>query len=602
MYNFKIKKIITNNNKEIYPKQINVIIGPNNSGKSQFLKDIKNSLLRYNNPYSDKTIVIKSLEYDLPSDFDEFVERYRIKDLLFKTSDNQYYIRNYSGISSNMFHIHNNFSNYLDSGNINIYGDWEETLKNQINNFNNNICIDEKIKKEYNLPDDAVIRNENYAEYLINGQLVKQNISGSGGPLVQRAGESIIPFIDTYGALFTNYLGTEEKLLMCKKQQKYGLQDSSTNFLSEVQFNSKLLDTLSNYTKKLFKRDVYLDRYSWGSEIVFRVGDNFDFIRNSRKDDSDVEIKLKDYNILDDEGDGIKSFITNYLALNMNDKNILLLDEPETFLHPPLARQLGEIIGLSASDEKQIFISTHSADLLRGLVNSGCEINIIRITRKDDYNEINQIDRKTLNEVILSPSLSSGNVLNGLFSEKVYLCEAESDEEFYQALHDKVELLDTAFFTHTKNKQTLKNLSKIYNDLKIPNYRIYDFDIFKDKDLNKAIKGVFDEKQINKYIELKNQMQQSIGIDEKYHNGGINAIDEKHLIDEVNIMLNDLKKNGIIILKYGCLETNLINEGIQYSKNNKDGWLENAIQYIYETDVSILENTYIYKWIFKNDK
>lgn len=44
MYNFKIKQIVTNDGTKITPKKINVIIGPNNCGKSQFLKDIKIAL------------------------------------------------------------------------------------------------------------------------------------------------------------------------------------------------------------------------------------------------------------------------------------------------------------------------------------------------------------------------------------------------------------------------------------------------------------------------------------------------------------------------------------------------------------------------------
>lgn len=44
MYNFKINEILTNNGEKIIPKKINLIIGPNNSGKSQFLKDIKQLL------------------------------------------------------------------------------------------------------------------------------------------------------------------------------------------------------------------------------------------------------------------------------------------------------------------------------------------------------------------------------------------------------------------------------------------------------------------------------------------------------------------------------------------------------------------------------
>lgn len=65
MYNFKIKQIITNNGTAIIPKSINIIIGPNNSGKSQFLKDIKNSLSSHNY-LNKKNITIRDMEYILP--------------------------------------------------------------------------------------------------------------------------------------------------------------------------------------------------------------------------------------------------------------------------------------------------------------------------------------------------------------------------------------------------------------------------------------------------------------------------------------------------------------------------------------------------------
>lgn len=47
MYRFKIEKIVVNASsgvKDINPKRINVIVGPNNSGKSRFLKEIRDSL------------------------------------------------------------------------------------------------------------------------------------------------------------------------------------------------------------------------------------------------------------------------------------------------------------------------------------------------------------------------------------------------------------------------------------------------------------------------------------------------------------------------------------------------------------------------------
>ncbi len=97
MYNFKINEIITNNGTTITPKSINIIIGPNNSGKSQFLKDIKN-ILGQRNSSDKKRIIIKSMDYSLPKNKEELINRYNLKSKIFKTYDGHYYIRNYSGI------------------------------------------------------------------------------------------------------------------------------------------------------------------------------------------------------------------------------------------------------------------------------------------------------------------------------------------------------------------------------------------------------------------------------------------------------------------------------------------------------------------------
>lgn len=596
MYNFKIKQIITNNGTAIIPKSINIIIGPNNSGKSQFLKDIKNSLSSHNY-LNKKNITIRDMEYILPKNKEEFISRYNLHSKIFSNSDNQYYIRNYSGIYDNNIIVSNPASNYLDTGNISITPNWEIDLQRQITNFDHFICNDEKIIEGENYPQNAIIHNERYIEIEENGKKVRKTIAGSEGPLYEEKGASIKNFINLYGNLFFNYLGTEEKLLMCKRQRQYGLQDHNTNFLSEVQFNSKLLDELSNYTKTMFNKDIYLDRFSWGESILFRVGDNFNFIRNAKRNDNEAEIKLKDYNALDNEGDGIKSFVTNYIALNMNDKNILLLDEPESFLHPPLAKQLGEIIAKSSSENKQIFISTHSADLLKGILSVNKDVNIIRITRDKEFNQFNLLKKEAIEQIISNPMLLSSNILNGLFCEKVYICEAESDEEFFQSLHDKINLYDNAFFTHGKNKQTLKDISKIYNTLSIPNYRIYDFDILKDEDFNKALNTFINEQEKNKYIEIRKKVNEVLK-EESYANGGINDIKEDELRNMVINMFNDLKKSKIIILEYGCLESTLDDLGIKYTKN-KNKWFEKAMGLVYESSNDIIESSNIYKWIFK---
>ena len=494
MYNFRIKSIETKDKTIINPKKINIIIGPNNSGKSQFLKDIRN-ILSGNNNSNCQNLIIKKMKYVLPNNKEEFIERYRINSRVFKHADNQWLIRNYSGITNNGIEMNNSINAYLDNGNISIIEDWMNELEREIRDINHVISRDDKIILDGNYPSDAVVHHKSYVEYTKNGEIIRDSIGETSGPFYEQNIDSENVFINNYGRLFFNYLGTEEKLLMCKKQKKYGIQDYNTNFLSEVQFNLKLIDELSRYTKEMFNKDIYLDRYSWGENLLFRVGDDFDFIRQSSRNDNEKEIKLSEYNMLDNEGDGLKSFVTNYLALHMNDKNILLLDEPESFLHPPLAKQLGEIIANSACDNKQIFLSTHSVDLLKGILNINSDVNIIRITRDNDINHFNILDKEKLEEIIMNPMLASSNVLNGLFCEKVFICEAESDEQFYQYLHDRVNQYDSAFFTHGKNKQTLKDIAKSYNELGIQNYRIYDFDILKDEDFNKALNAFIDDKQ-----------------------------------------------------------------------------------------------------------
>ena len=91
-------------------------------------------------------------------------------------------------------------------------------------------------------------------------------------------------------------------------------------------------------------------------------------------------------------GDGFKMFLKICLFSYSHDKNILLLDEPTSFMHPgyvyPFVKYLQEI-----SKEKQIFITTHDIDLIEELLNlykygNFDDILFIRTLRNDKDNVI----------------------------------------------------------------------------------------------------------------------------------------------------------------------------------------------------------------------
>ncbi len=172
---------------------------------------------------------------------------------------------------------------------------------------------------------------------------------------------------------------------------------------------------------------------------MFRVGENFDYIRSAANYSEDVALKLFSESMLDDQGDGLKSFVSTFLSLNHKEQDILLLDEPEAFLHPPLARRLGEMIGDFQNEDRIIFVATHSVEVLKGILTKNQDVNVIRINRSENgKNEIMQLDREILNSILQNPLLRVSRVLEGIFCEKVIITEAEADELVYQELSEKI--------------------------------------------------------------------------------------------------------------------------------------------------------------------
>ena len=83
MYKFKIDKIIVNTadgTEEIVPKKVNIIVGPNNSGKSRFLKEIRDYLSGDNRDIK----IINSIENPLPKSFSELDNVYDVSSKMVK--------------------------------------------------------------------------------------------------------------------------------------------------------------------------------------------------------------------------------------------------------------------------------------------------------------------------------------------------------------------------------------------------------------------------------------------------------------------------------------------------------------------------------------
>lgn len=343
MYKFKVDKIVVNTTDgptDIVPKKINVLVGPNNSGKSRFLKELRD----YISGDEHDLKIIKNINFALPNDFSEFDQSYNVMSKMFRDQFGNWMLKTYSYKPMQGLDMSSSLDYYF-TRNLNSFSEgWKESFSNMLN-------------------------KNNYMQFLRD-----------------------------FGSLFYQYIGTEERLMICKTQKSYGLDNNSTNYLSSVRFNVDLLNDLSTKVKQLFKKDIYLDSQTLGDRIAFRVGNDFSEFKNNGELSQNDANNLYKVDLLDNQGDGLKSFVSTFLSLNSKEGDLILLDEPEAFLHPPLARQLGEMIGSIDNGDTTVFVATHSVEILKGILSKNQNVNVIRITRTDEKeNDIRVLDQKVLN-------------------------------------------------------------------------------------------------------------------------------------------------------------------------------------------------------------
>lgn len=145
-----------------------------------------------------------------------------------------------------------------------------------------------------------------------------------------------------------------------------------------------------------------------------------------------------------DQGMGMRNVFGLLARFLTDNRSIVLMDEPEAFLHPPQAAELGELLGhLCQESGKQLICATHDRSFLAGLARGAA--NHLRV-RRFDYKlenssptpvftsqEVNQNPWKTIRN---KSRVRYSNVLDALFSRRVILVESERDALFYHEALD----------------------------------------------------------------------------------------------------------------------------------------------------------------------
>ena len=271
------------------------------------------------------------------------------------------------------------------------------------------------------------------------------------------------------------------------------LEDAVSHPIQMLYSDDDLEDRISGYFRQAFGEDLIIYRLG-GNEFPLLVGERMAPLDGEDRISASYCRRLLDSTVpLKGQGDGMRSFASVILHLLAPiTPSILMLDEPEAFLHPPQAKLLGELIAKERSPRAQLFVATHSPDVLNGLLNVAPDhLRVLRIQREGTVNLIKELDKERAKAISTDPLMKYSSVLSGVFHDRVIICESDSDCMFYSSLLDLPEVhggrQPDVFFVHANGKDRMAALARALRELDVPVDVIADIDILRSDDVLKNI-------------------------------------------------------------------------------------------------------------------
>lgn len=299
-------------------------------------------------------------------------------------------------------------------------------------------------------------------------------------------------------SLFVAYLNTLNRLTMSNPANLISRKAAKKNPIHYVAFDRTYREWLSENFKQAFSKELMPHTLN-GSNIPLCIGDavkfDKDFIDEQERMEEYAAI-LDTYKQVQEQGDGIKSFTGILLYLMLGYYCTFLIDEPESFLHPPQANIMGRIIGKTLRENQQAFISTHSEEIIKGLLDVCPErVKIVRITREEDVNEFSVLENEKFNEVWNDPLLKYSNIMTSLFHKNVILCESDSDCKFYSIIENYIKQLEGKYsetlFIHCGGKHRMAKTATALKALNVNVKLVSDIDVMNDEKVFKGIVEAF---------------------------------------------------------------------------------------------------------------
>lgn len=285
--------------------------------------------------------------------------------------------------------------------------------------------------------------------------------------------------------------------------------------------------------------------------------------------------------------DGVKAFSGILLEIYAGDPQVIIIDEPEAFLHPSLARTLGkELATASGTEGKYVFAATHSAEFIMGAVQSGAVVNIVRLTYENDAATARLLPNDELIALMNDPMLRSVGVLAGLFFNHVVVTEGDTDRAFYQEVNERLlavrdpRAIPHALFLNADNHQTVPAIVTPLRKLGIAVAGAVDIDVLKKggrewtRQLNacglpQLQHGALQQHRMTVLESLIKAAPLGASDDYFKTHGGVDLLVEPSLRENAENLFKQLDEYGLFVVRRGEVEAWLKELGVPPKSN---GW------------------------------
>lgn len=306
--------------------------------------------------------------------------------------------------------------------------------------------------------------------------------------------ETHLQYLDTpshrhhVSAFFSIRLATESRITDSNPAGAVALYtDPPKHPIHLLLMDPTIAEEISKHFRDAFGQDLIVFR-AGGSAFPLLVGTKPNVAEKKDELSKEYVTALNESAIpLESQGDGMRSFATVLLfALASDRHSIQFLDEPEAFLHPPQAKLLGELIAKNRKSKSQLFISTHSADVVEGLISGGANnLRIVRIQREGNVNRARELGKDQISQIVGDTLTRYSGVFGGIFYQNVVIAESDADCLFYQSILSSEAVSGSrkpdVLFIHISGKHRMAQLAATLKALDVPVNVIADIDVFNEE-------------------------------------------------------------------------------------------------------------------------